>query len=245
MKTPQLRHLPALALGILSMAATSQATLITSTTGLPPAGVYLSTDIHAIYSGPALDYLITLPMHAPIVAEIGRRSGGNGSPGGSNDEIETFGSTLDAMIEIKDRATGNTVVPAGPIHASGPFGSVQTIVFGHNLSPDGTGTFNTEMLALTLSGTYLGSPFMIRESPTKQSTGITSVVPLPGGMYQIDSFFDIFTELSLDGGATWMPDTDSVLAGQRVTLEGVPEPTSMSLLALGAVSVAGFIRRRR
>ena len=237
--------MPALALGILSMAATSQASLITSTTGLPPAGVYLSTDVHGIYAGPALDYILTLPMHAPIVAEIGKRSGGNGSPGGPNDEIETFGSNLDAMIEIKDRATGNTVVPNAPIHASGPFGSVQTIVFGHNLSPDGTGTFQTEMLALSLSGTYLGAPFMIRESPTKQSTGVTSVVPLPGGGFQIDSFFDIFTELSLDGGTTWMPDTDSVATGQRVTLEGVPEPTSMSLLAAGAIGVMGFIRRRR
>lgn len=237
--------MPALAVGILSMAATTQGSLITSTTGLPPAGVYLSTDIHAIYSGPALDYLITLPMHAPIANEVGRRSGGNGSPGGPNDEIETFGSTLDAMIEIKDRATGTTVVPNGPIHASGPFGSVQTIVFGHNLSPDGTGTFQTEMLALSLSGTYLGAPFMIRESPTKQSTGITSVVPLPGGMFQIDSFFDVFTELSLDGGATWMPDTDSVLTGQRVTLEGVPEPTGMSLLAAGLLGTMGFTRRRR
>ena len=244
MKTSKLKYVPALAVGILSLTATSQATLITSTAGLPPAGVYLSTDIHAIYSGPALDYLITLPMHAPIVAEIGKRSGGNGSPGGPNDEIESFGSTLDAMIEIKDRATGTTVVPNGPIHASGPFGSVQTIVFGYNLSPDGTGTFNTEMLALSLSGTYLGAPFMIRESPTKQSTGLTSVAPAPGG-YQIDSFFDVFTELSLDGGLTWMPDTDSVATGQRVTLEAVPEPTSMSLLALGAASVAGFIRRRR
>jgi hypothetical protein len=45
---------------------------------------------------------------------------------------------------------------------------------------------------------------MIRESPTLASTGKTTERPGAGGFY-IDSFFDIFTELSLDGGQTWMP----------------------------------------
>ena len=112
-----------------------------------------------------------------------------------------------------------------------------------------TGTFQTEMLSLNLQGTVPGlGAFMIRESPTKQSTGQVSIVQLPGGMYQIDSFFDVFTELSIDGGASWMPGTQvrggPAYAG-HVTLEPAPEPTSMSLLALGAASVAGFIRRRR
>ena len=45
---------------------------------------------------------------------------------------------------------------------------------------------------------------MVRESPSKASLGSTTVRAMPGG-YAIGSFFDIFTEVSLDGGATWSP----------------------------------------
>jgi PEP-CTERM motif len=227
MKTSQHKYMPALALGIL---------------GLPPAGVYLSTDIHAIYGGPALQFLLSLPEHAPLANEVIRHPGGNGAAGDANDEIEDFGSTLTAMMDVLVNGNSITGGPQ-PIFASGPLGSVTTLVHDRLLSPTGTGTFDTEMLALSLSGTSPLGPFMIRESPTKQSLGQTSVTDIGGGLYQIDSFFDVFTELSIDGGATWMPDTDSVLTGQRVNL--VPEPTSMSLLAAGFVGAVGFVRRRR
>ena len=150
MKMPTL-IMPALAVGILSMAASTHASLITSTTNLPPDGVYLSTDIHQIYGGPALAFLLTLPAHAPIAAEVGRRGGGQGLPGTPNDEIETFGSTLDAMMDVT--ANGNSISGGPqPIHASGPFGSVQTLVKDRLLSPTGVGDFDTEMLQLNLSG---------------------------------------------------------------------------------------------
>ena len=238
MKT-HITYTPVLALGILSIAATAQASLITSTTGLPPDGVYLSTDIHQIYGGPALAFLLTLPAHAPIVAEIGKRSGGNGSPGTPNDEIETFGSTLDAMLEVQ--VNGVSQGPAQPVHATGPFGSVQTLVKDRLLSPTGVGDFDTEMLQLDLTGTG----FMIRESPTLQSTGHTKVTDIGGGLYKIDSFFDVFTELSFDG-INWMPAMNDTFTAPRAGhVELVPEPTSMSLLAAGFVGMMGFIRRRR
>ena len=55
---------------------------------------------------------------------------------------------------------------------------------------------------LTAAGGGLPSYVVIRESPVRNSTGPASVVTLTGG-YQIDSFFDVFTELSLDGGMSW------------------------------------------
>ena len=45
---------------------------------------------------------------------------------------------------------------------------------------------------------------MVRESPSLASLGRTSVRTDSTG-YQISSFFDIFTEVSLDGGQTWSP----------------------------------------
>ena len=249
MKTSQLKHLPTLALGILSIsiAPTSQATLISSTADLPPEGVYLSIDIHQLYTGPALEFLLTLPMHAPIVAQVGRRAGGSlpGGPGTAADEIETFGSTLDAQLDA--HTLGGAPVYNGPAHASGGFGSVETIVFGK--IGNVTGTFDTEMLSLNLQGSVGGlGAFMIRESPSKQSTGKVTIADIGGGMYQIDSFFDVFTELSIDGGATWMVGTQvrggPAYAG-HVTLEPVPEPASMSLFVTGVISAMGFVRRRR
>ena len=235
MKIPQLKHLPALALGILSMAATSQA-LITSSANLPPDGVYLSTDIHQIYGGAALEFLLTLPAHAPIAAEVGRRAGGLPGAGTPADEIEIFGSTLTAMLEVK--VNGISQGPPQPISASGPFGSVETLVVGK--IGNVTGSFDTEMLSLNLSGVGPGGPFMIRESPTLPSLGHTSIADIGGGLYQIDSFFDVFTELSIDGGISWMPSTNGA-----AHMELIPEPTSLSLLAAGFVGMMGFIRRRR
>ena len=95
------------------------------------------------------------------------------------------------------------------------------------------------MLQLNLSGGSLPAGTMIRESPTLQSTGQTTITNIGGGLFKIDSFFDVFTELSIDGGATWMPSTTGP---GHVTL--VPEPASLSLLAAGLVGLAGLRRRR-
>src|SRR6185436_7195149 len=65
--------------------------------------------------------------------------------------------------------------------------------------------FDTEMLQLNLTG----GGVMVRESPTKASLGCTRMRmvndPATGIWDYISSFFDIFTEASLDGGQTWLP----------------------------------------
>jgi hypothetical protein len=64
--------------------------------------------------------------------------------------------------------------------------------------------FDTEMLSLRVQGGGLQKGVMIRESPTKASTGRTQIEG-GGGAFMISSFFDIFIEVSLDDGATWTP----------------------------------------
>ena len=106
------------------------------------------------------------------------------------------------------------------------------------ISLDGSYIYDTEMLQLDLQGSHPnGGPFMIRESPTLASTGRYSVQPLPGGVYRIDSFFDIFTEISLDGGQTWTPSDEST----RVRI--MPTPGAAALLCIGGAVLTG--RRRR
>lgn len=102
----------------------------------------------------------------------------------------------------------------------------------------GLGTFQTEMLQLDLIGSAPG--VMIRESPTKQSLGSCTIAPDGGGGYRIGSFFDVFTELSLDGGQTWTPSGEAPMrfAAEQAT----PEPASMAAIGLGVIAL---IRKRR
>jgi hypothetical protein len=67
--------------------------------------------------------------------------------------------------------------------------------------------YDTEMLQLDISGGGLPAGVMIRESPTLASTGKTAISPAPSGGYLIDSFFDVFTEVSMDDGNTWQAST--------------------------------------
>jgi hypothetical protein len=213
--------------------------LNTPSPDIPPIivpGVYLSPqDVHAKYSGPGLEIVLSLVEHQPF-ALLDPTLFECGQPGSTScDEHHHFDSHLEAMVSINGD-------PAFPINMQGP---VRTVA--RNKGPtDTTGTFDTEMLSMSLTG----GGVMIRESPTRASTGKTSIADIgpPGGGgdpndgYHIDSFFDVFTELSLDGGATWIPKAGS--RGTPVHLGGVPEPSSVVLALLALIGLAGGGRRR-
>lgn len=89
-----------------------------------------------------------------------------------------------------------------PAQATGPLS-----VTISNTSPNGStmSFFATEITRMNVSGVspQFGN-FMLRESPTKQSLGQHTLRPDPRG-YRVSSFFDVFTELSTDNGASWIP----------------------------------------
>jgi hypothetical protein len=107
--------------------------------------------------------------------------------------------------------------------------------------------YQTEMLMLNLQGQVFSQPFMIRESPTLASRGVSTTqdtCPQCDPVfvrYRITSFFDVFTELSINGGETWVPSPSSVRIIQT------PEPEGLLLLVCGVgfgVPALGRGRRR-
>jgi hypothetical protein len=104
-----------------------------------------------------------------------------------------------------------------------------------------SGTFDAQITLLDLSGTFAGltgdHTITATLNPAQASTGVTSVEPLGTSpqTFQIGSFFDVFAELSIDGGAA--------VAGPERTaqLTAVPEPALYG--ALGLVLALMVMRR--
>lgn len=153
----------------------------------PPNGVYISTaQQFAIYAN---GIIIRDVRHRFFTQHLPPPSLGT-------TQIHTFNSQADFEVSFDN---GATFQPASvPANA--------TVRVTHTSDSGVTNIFDTEMLALNILGGTLPPGMMIRESPTLASTGQTTMRPVTGG-FMISSFFDIFTEVSLDGGATWSPST--------------------------------------
>ena len=148
------------------------------------------------------------------------------------DEEEFFTSSL-VGVAVFPGMGGATA----PVHLQGP---VQTIVRGK--TGNQTGTFDTEIIAMSLTGDIAGMQVIIQQHQTIPSLGQTTITDLGGALWEIDSFFDVFTELSVDLGSGFTPFVPAT-EGVRMTLGPiVPEPVTMVLLG-AALSLA--IRRRR
>lgn len=137
-------------------------------------------------------------------------------PGGNS--TQTFSSIFSGFISMNG---GASFAPF-----SAPASSSVQINSRADLDTSSTRFFDTELLSLNFTGGSLPAGVLVRESPTKASLGRTSVRTntITGG-YLISSFFDVFSEVSLDGGATWTP---GVSAPGTLALAPIPAPINLT-----------------
>lgn len=204
----------------VSWSGQAGAQLITTNPGLPPGpnGAYMTaSQVHATYPGVQISEV----QHTGFNAAQLIQSGAN--------EIENFQSVLHGVAHI----LGATV----PFTLTGPVSVEAFDKWGVT-----TGTFNTQMLSMDMTGVVGGHSVEIRVDPGPgASTGVTTITDISGGqgtLFRIDSFFDIFTEISIDG-TSFMPQTDGPT---RVTL--VPEPSAWIMLVAAGLAVPAYLRHR-
>jgi hypothetical protein len=119
-------------------------------------------------------------------------------------------------------------------------GTVEEVVLGRTFSTE-IGSFDTEITALTLTGAVGGNTLTLTldtSNPAHVSTGETTLAA-DGSVFKIDSFFDVFVELSLD---SVVPLHASV---GPIRLAAVPEPSTWAMLLAGFGGLAFFGARRR
>ena len=133
--------------------------------------------------------------------------------------------------------TGGT--PIGEVNLSG---ILEQEVLGRTFATE-LGSWTTNLLALSLTGPVLGFTLTVGLDPTNLSSGVSSVLPVPGDqLFRIDSFFDVFVEADLDS----VPPLHTTRGPLRFEASptAVPEPASGALLALGAAVFLAARRRR-
>jgi hypothetical protein len=211
--------------GAVAFAAPARADVITSSPSLPLLGIPYESP-----NGGAGCFLVGTVCVTPGV--FTQTSVVSNMISGGNQQI-----VADAVY------TGAvTGVVSGPVTLSG---TVDETVLGRT-SNDETGSFTTDITGLDLSGVLDLSPpanplnghmLSITLDGSETSAGTTAIVDMGGGTFRINSFFDVFVDLTLVG----TPYSASTIP---ITLVAVPELSTWAMAIAGFAGI-GFAARRR
>jgi len=121
-------------------------------------------------------------------------------PGTGQTTNETFGSKVDFKYSTDGGHTFQQFT-----------GNANCTVKVTNMGASGSNQmYQTQMLQLDLGGGTMPTNMHLRISPNTNTPSMGQTVITPSGSnFMISSFFDIFVDLSLDGGNTWMPTSSA------------------------------------
>jgi hypothetical protein len=145
----------------------------------------------------------------------------------------------DEFVVLNEVVTGDLSAAGVPIGSFLVTGPLDLTLFGRS-GPNDTGTFSATVTAEDYQGSIGGASLEITLDPSQTSTAQITITPLEGEppLFRIDSFFDIFSQISIDGSAP-IP-----IGGFPITGVAAPEPATPALLGLPLVALAGLRRRR-
>ena len=210
-----------LAIGLLA-AGSAQASVISATPTLPLFGVPYSSPGGGCFPAVSLCVQSVSFTLVPGPDFMDSFSGGN------------------EFITTDVTATSVLVDPAHVTHIVPVTGTLSQEIIGRTTDTE-TGSWSTVITAMSLSGTFLGHPLdaVIDPDPSRESTGTTSIDPLGGNKqdFRIDSFFDVFVDLTLEGTGLMTE------RGPIPATAGVPEPAGVALLAIPILALGAFRRR--
>ena len=211
-----------------ALAESAQASVVTPTASLPLIGVpYVSPPpgagcftIATACVNPGA-FILTNPVMYSY-------SGG--------DQIITAGVTYDATLTppMETNIIGSVDLA----------GTVEMTVIGRASNTE-TGSFTVDITELSLSGplSLSGSPLdgrtlMVGLDTSETSSGTTTIVA-DGAAFKINSFFDVFVDITLD-----LPTTSPSTSVGPIFLVAVPEPSTWALALLGFAGLAFAAYRR-
>jgi len=210
---------------VLLGAVPARAGIVSATPSLPVLGVAYSSSVGA-GCFPAAGVCIT----AGTITLTSLVSSSFNAQGQDIVTQATYAGTLTTLTNI----------PIGPVSLTG---TVEQQVFGRTFSTQ-TGTWATELLALSLSGQVLGGTLDMILDAQNPSTGQTSIAPIDDS-YLIDSDFDVFVDLTLDFFTTPLHATRGpihIALPDDTDAVAVLEPSGLGLLVSGLL---GFVLTRR
>jgi hypothetical protein len=169
------------------LAASQAPGVLVTATSLPAAGAYHG-GTHVFLDGRAT---LTCSSHGSFTSSVDPPRG----PGTTT--IADYFATFTGELSLKP-----PLVPSAAVHPiAGRVHMTERIAFAERRGS--VQVFDTEMVVVDLQGAGMPENVMVRESPALGSSGRTTITTLARGRYRVESYYDVWLEISLDGGKSW------------------------------------------